>query len=240
MRSSLDPTPLPMRVVKRVFTPLVLRGLRVDVARPHHVPGAGGVVLAANHLSLLDPIVLAAAAPRPPWFLGKQELARGLLGVFTQRLGMVAVKRGVADLFVLDVLIDHLRAGAAVGIFPEGSRSATGELYRFRGGMGPPAPAPPPPGARGAGGRPAGGGPPGGGGAGAGGAAAPPPPPRGARGGRRAPVVGHGRRRGGQRVHERRLGGQRDVLRIARVHRVRVEPGADAQQHPARAREQLA
>jgi 1-acyl-sn-glycerol-3-phosphate acyltransferase len=136
MRSSdADPTPRAVRAVKRVLTPVVLRTLRVEAAGAAHVPGTGGVVLAANHLSLLDPFLIAAASPRPPWFLGKEELAEGVVGAFTRRLGMVAVRRGTADRTVLEVLVGHLRAGAVVAIFPEGSRSVTGQLYQFRGGM---------------------------------------------------------------------------------------------------------
>jgi 1-acyl-sn-glycerol-3-phosphate acyltransferase len=136
MRSSgADPTPFAMRTVKRAVSPVLLRTLRVDVGGAANVPGTGGAVLAANHLSLLDPFLIAAASPRPPWFLGKQELAQGVVGAFTQRLGMVAVRRGSADRSVLEVLVGHLRAGALVAIFPEGSRSVSGQLYQFRGGM---------------------------------------------------------------------------------------------------------
>src|SRR5690606_33962252 len=64
----------------------------------------------------------------------KRELARGLFGAFNVAMGMVPVDRGTGDLSVIDRLADLLRAGEVVATFPEGTRSPTGELFRFRSG----------------------------------------------------------------------------------------------------------
>lgn len=95
------------------------------------VPAAGPVILAANHLSFLDSMVLMYSLPRPVVFLGKAEY---LDHPVTRRLfpaaGMIPVDRsgrGVAE--SLAVAADRLRGGGVVGIFPEGTRSRDGDLH---------------------------------------------------------------------------------------------------------------
>jgi 1-acyl-sn-glycerol-3-phosphate acyltransferase len=124
-----------MAVVHRLAGPAVRRLLRPDVHGLGHVPRRGGVLLAANHVSNLDNYLLTSVSPRPPWYLGKRELARGLFGAFNVAMGMVPIDRGSGDSSAIDRLVGLLRDGEVVAVFPEGSRSPTGELFRFRSGV---------------------------------------------------------------------------------------------------------
>jgi 1-acyl-sn-glycerol-3-phosphate acyltransferase len=124
-----------MTIVHRLAAPPVRRLLRPRVAGLEHVPPRGGVLLAANHVSNLDNYLLSSVCPRPPWFLGKRELARGLFGLFNVAMGMVPVDRGSGDRAAIDRLVALLGDGEVVAVFPEGTRSPTGELFRFRSGI---------------------------------------------------------------------------------------------------------
>ena len=115
--------------------PGLVRFLRAEVTGRDYVPRSGGALLAVNHLSFLDHILLTAASPRPLLFLGKSELGAGWSGRLNLAFGMVPVQRGTGDLAALDAVRDLLDQGAAVAIFPEGTRSPSGDLFRFRSGL---------------------------------------------------------------------------------------------------------
>jgi 1-acyl-sn-glycerol-3-phosphate acyltransferase len=105
-----------------------------------NVPVTGPVILAANHLSVLDSVVIPLLAPRPVAFLAKAEYFRpGRLTrpLFTA-LAAVPVERGSnrTALESLATALAVLESGGAFGIHPEGSRSRDGRLYRGRTGVG--------------------------------------------------------------------------------------------------------
>ncbi|MBA4603705.1 lysophospholipid acyltransferase family protein [Thermoactinomyces mirandus] len=97
-----------------------------------HIPEKGPVVLCCNHISNLDPPLLAVSIERKVHFMAKAELFRiPVLGSLIQRLGAFPVKRGAGDRQALKKAIQLLKDGHTVGIFPEGTRSKTGEMGPF-------------------------------------------------------------------------------------------------------------
>lgn len=112
----------------------VLLSLDADaIAGREHIPPRGGFVLASNHCSHFDPPILAVASPRPLTFFAKRELfANPVFGAVIRRLGAFPVDRGSGDQAALTCALDYLRAGHALVIFPEGTRSRDGHLGRAK------------------------------------------------------------------------------------------------------------
>ncbi|GAA1620534.1 lysophospholipid acyltransferase family protein [Actinoplanes couchii] len=114
------------------------RSWRPEVSGLEHLP-AGGALLAANHLSIGDQLFLGTVTPRHIAFWAKSEYFHG--GGITQRvvtgLGAIPVERGggKAALAAFDAAVPVLRSGGLVAVFPEGTRSPDGRLYRGRTGV---------------------------------------------------------------------------------------------------------
>ncbi|VXC51221.1 lysophospholipid acyltransferase family protein [Nocardioides sp. AX2bis] len=98
-----------------------------------HVAADGPVVLAGNHVGLMDGPLLAAFAPRPVHVLTKVEAFTGVLGHVLTAAGQVPVDRFVVDPAAVRTGLRVLRDGGVVGIFPEGVRG-DGWLDRFHRG----------------------------------------------------------------------------------------------------------
>jgi 1-acyl-sn-glycerol-3-phosphate acyltransferase len=126
-----------------LFGPVVRLLLRPRVTGTEQVPRTGGALVAGNHISGWDPIVIPAMLPRQMTFPAKAELfvARGPLSAvvawFVKAVGILPMDRsgGRASASGMDVVVDALREGQVVGIFPEGTRSPDGRLYRGRTGV---------------------------------------------------------------------------------------------------------
>src|SRR5215208_1893166 len=101
-----------------------------------HIPD-GGVILASNHRSFLDPFSIGCCLRRPIYFVAKQELFKNpLVGWFLNCMGAFPIKRGAADEESVATSLALLERGEAVVIFPEGTRIRTGSLASPRRGVG--------------------------------------------------------------------------------------------------------
>lgn len=126
-----------------VLVPLSRVLYRPTIEGTDNVPRTGGVILASNHLSFIDSFAIPLVSPRKVRFLAKDEYwttpgVKGLLmRGFFEGVGMVPVDRHspTAAQESLDKGLELLKAGDAFGIYPEGTRSRDGRLYRGRTGV---------------------------------------------------------------------------------------------------------
>jgi 1-acyl-sn-glycerol-3-phosphate acyltransferase len=109
-----------------------------------NVPRTGPVIIASNHLSFIDSVILPIVLPRRVRFLAKAEYFEGRgwrgrgMALFFRVVDAVPVRRdGQRDsMAALHAALSVLRDGVAFGIYPEGTRSRDGRLYRGRTGVG--------------------------------------------------------------------------------------------------------
>jgi 1-acyl-sn-glycerol-3-phosphate acyltransferase len=112
------------RLAAVVVKPLMRGWFRVRVEGAGHVPAAGPVILAANHRSNMDPVLLAAAMRRSVVFMAKAELFVGPLARILRLIGQFPVRRGGIDRDALGRTRAVLARGGVLGLFPEGTRGA--------------------------------------------------------------------------------------------------------------------
>ena len=124
--------------------PLVKWGYRGRVEGAGNIPATGGVVLASNHISAIDTVVLPSLIRRPVTFPAKAELFAGdrgprsrVLAWFLKAVGQVPLDRSGAraSLDGLGPILTVLEEGGIAGIYPEGTRSPDGRLYKGKTGV---------------------------------------------------------------------------------------------------------
>jgi 1-acyl-sn-glycerol-3-phosphate acyltransferase len=102
-----------------------------------NLPSEGGVLLCTNHIHNFDPIVVGITSPRPIHFMAKEELFTvPILGKIMPLINAFPVKRGLSDRGALRKGLGILKEGNVLGLFPEGTRSKTGELGEGLAGAG--------------------------------------------------------------------------------------------------------
>lgn len=101
-----------------------------------NVPEKEGVIIASNHRSYADPVILTMPMKRPVTYMAKEELFHNkIFGAFIRFLGAFPVKRGAGDMQVIDDCVDILESGRNVVIFPEGTRSKENKVGRGKTGV---------------------------------------------------------------------------------------------------------
>lgn len=110
---------------------------RLRVEGRCHIPRSGALILAANHRSYVDPVIIGVAAGRELWYLAKAELFPiPLLGKLIHRLHAMPVDRSRGDRSAFLAWTKTLQAGNSVLIFPEGTRNKRPDFLRPRAGVG--------------------------------------------------------------------------------------------------------
>ncbi len=130
-------------LARAFFAPVARLVFRPRILGKENVPRRGAVLIASNHLSFIDSVVTTLVAPRSISFLAKSEYftGRGLKGwisrAFFEGIGAIPVERGagLAAQEALNSGLAVLDAGGAFAIYPEGTRSRDGRLYRGRTGV---------------------------------------------------------------------------------------------------------
>ena len=124
-------------IVRAVLQPLIQLYFRLSRNGRQHIPAKGGVLLASNHRSFLDPFAIGCCLRRPIFFVAKQELFRYRpIGWILNCLGAFPIRRGESDEEAMKTARMLLERGDAVVIFPEGTRHRTGSLAQPKRGVG--------------------------------------------------------------------------------------------------------
>jgi len=132
------------RLSRLVAGPFLRLLARATVTGDEHIPATGPAILASNHLSVIDSIYLPLLVPRPVTFAAKSEYFTGTrlrdraVGAYLRSTNQLSTDRngGRAAQEMLEAAVSHLRSGELFGIYPEGTRSPDGRLYRGRTGVG--------------------------------------------------------------------------------------------------------
>jgi 1-acyl-sn-glycerol-3-phosphate acyltransferase len=143
-----EPTPIPRpgplyAVCKGILWPFVMLYFRPHIRGRKNVPRSGPVIFASNHLSFIDSIAIPIAAPRRLPFMAKQHYfeGTGMMGRlrrwFFSAIGVFGVERGAgqAGLDSLEIGKRIVESGGAMALYPEGTRSLDGRLYKGRTGV---------------------------------------------------------------------------------------------------------
>ncbi|PZS35110.1 MAG: 1-acyl-sn-glycerol-3-phosphate acyltransferase [Pseudonocardiales bacterium] len=131
------------RTLELTLAPVLRLVYRPEITGLAHVPRSGPVIIAANHISFADEIFTPLAARRQVLYFAKAEYfntpgIRGrAMAAFFRGCGHVPVERGDtrSAAGVIDIGVELLSGGGALGIYPEGTRSPDGRLHKFRTGV---------------------------------------------------------------------------------------------------------
>ncbi|MFJ5549038.1 lysophospholipid acyltransferase family protein [Streptomyces sp. NPDC093225] len=130
-------------LIRASLRPFLRMMFRLQVEGAENIPGTGPVILAGNHLTFIDSLILPLISERQVCFIGKDAYVTGkglkgrLMAWFFTGVGMIPVDRDGANGGVAALMTGRrvLEEGRVFGIYPEGTRSPDGRLYRGRTGI---------------------------------------------------------------------------------------------------------
>lgn len=119
--------------IGRILTTLLFE---LQTCGLENVPRTGGALLLANHQSYLDPVLVGVRLRRPITFMADSDLFKNpLFGWFISNLHAFPVRQGKGDVGAIKQAIQLLHDGHMLNVFPEGARSADGEIAKIQSGV---------------------------------------------------------------------------------------------------------
>ena len=109
---------------------------RIEITGLDNIPIEGKSIVCSNHFNNLDPLLIGTCLPRRINYMAKEELfSNKLFASFLKKFGVFPVKRGGADISAIKTALKILKEDSVLGIFPEGTRSKTGEMLEAKPGI---------------------------------------------------------------------------------------------------------
>jgi 1-acyl-sn-glycerol-3-phosphate acyltransferase len=128
--------PVAYALVKSVSWVFLRLRYDLKVTGQKNVPRTGPVILACNHVSHLDPLVLGVSSPRRVVFMARHTLWSGfLMSTLMDAMDCVPLRRGESDVWAIRESARRLKKGAVLGLFPEGTRQLDGQLGNAKRGV---------------------------------------------------------------------------------------------------------
>lgn len=110
---------------------------RIEIEGRDNIPKEGSLIICANHISLLDPVMIAISVQRPISFMAKKELFENkILGKLFLKFNAIPVSRGESDLSAIRSSLKVLKDNNVLGIFPQGTRVDKVDLESTKSGIG--------------------------------------------------------------------------------------------------------
>ena len=123
-------------IFKTIFFILFKIFWKIEITGSDNIPKKGSLIVASNHVSYLDPVIVGISMKRKVHFIAKKEVFSTVLGnLFFRQLNAFPVDRDKIDMAALKNALNVLQQGEILGIFPEGTRSMNGELKEFKLGI---------------------------------------------------------------------------------------------------------
>lgn len=109
---------------------------KIEYIGVENIPQSGGFIMAANHITALDPVIISVACKRPMHFMAKDDLFQNkLIGWAMAQLNAFPVDRSKFDYDAVNYAIEIVERGGILGIFPEGTRSPDFTPQKGKGGV---------------------------------------------------------------------------------------------------------